>query len=194
MITACQGRNTQAAPASLSSCSNIFVVNIYTLILLGCVSSSVSAEEYFNPHLLEVEGSQSTSVDLSYLTQEVPPPGEYNLDVYVNSQFIASKLLTFKQMDARDKSSVQLCINIQDLKDWFVKTEDFDALSSADSECVKLTAYPEVKVNVSLSRQRVDLTIPQAMMLNLPKGYVPESRWEKGIMNRHGFNRHLRVI
>ena len=53
------------------------------------------AGEYFNPHLLEVNETGTTAVDLSYISQETVPPGEYNLDVYINDEFIASESIIY---------------------------------------------------------------------------------------------------
>lgn len=37
------------------------------------------AGEYFNPHLLEVNETGTTAVDLSYISQETVPPGNITL-------------------------------------------------------------------------------------------------------------------
>lgn len=99
------------------------------------------AGEYFNPHLLEVNETGTTAVDLSYISQETVPPGEYNLDVYINDEFIASESISFTQQ-SEDRDASAPCISVAQLKAWSIKTENYPELTAAGSRCARLSAIP----------------------------------------------------
>lgn len=138
------------------------------------------AGEYFNPHLLEVNETGTTAVDLSYISQETVPPGEYNLDVYINDEFIASESISFTQQ-SEDRDASSPCISVAHLKAWSIKTENYPELTVAGSRCARLSAIPGWGTTVLLSQQRVDFNVPQVAVMHHPRGYVPESRWQQGI-------------
>lgn len=94
MIMECQDQNT---PPSFNNVGQNFTFLLKSgyVAIISCfapIPLPAIAGEYFNPHLLEVNETGATSVDLSYISQETVPPGEYNLDVYINNEFIASEL------------------------------------------------------------------------------------------------------
>ncbi|WP_139540854.1 fimbria/pilus outer membrane usher protein [Klebsiella spallanzanii] len=183
MIMVCQGRNI---PPSFNNieCNNTFALkSSYIAILFGLAAIPLPtvAGEYFNPHLLEVNETGATAVDLTYISQESVPPGQYNLDVYINDKFIGSESVVFQPQNDGNDSSAQPCINVARLKEWSIKTEDYPELTVAGSGCAKLSAIPGWEMAVQLSRQRVDFTLPQIAMQHRPQGYVPESRWQQGI-------------
>lgn len=183
MIMVCQDRNILPSFNDIE-CNNTFVLKssyIAILCCLGTIPLPTVAGEYFNPHLLEVNETGATAVDLSYISQETVPPGKYNLDVYLNDKFITSESIVFKPQNEGDDSSVQPCISVAQLKEWSIKTEDYPELTVAGSGCAKLSAIPGWETAVQLSHQRVDFTLPQVAMLHRPQGYVPESRWQQGI-------------
>ena len=138
------------------------------------------AGEYFNPHLLEVNETGTTAVDLSYISQETVPPGEYNLDVYINDEFIASESVSFTQKN-EDRDASSPCISVAQLKAWSVKTNNYPELTVAGSRCARLSAIPGWGTTVLLSQQRIDFNVPQVAVMHHPRGYVPESRWQQGI-------------
>lgn len=183
MIMVCQDRNILPSFSDIE-CNNTFVLKssyIAILCCLGTISLPTLAGEYFNPHLLEVNETGATAVDLSYISLETVPPGKYNLDVYLNDKFITSESIVFKPQNEGDESSAQPCISVAQLKEWSIKTEDYPELTVAGSGCAKLSAIPGWETAVQLSHQRVDFTLPQVAMLHRPQGYVPENRWQQGI-------------
>lgn len=183
MIMVCQDRNILPSFNDIE-CNNTFVLKssyIAILCCLGTIPLPTVAGEYFNPHLLEVNETGATAVDLSYISQETVPPGKYNLDVYLNDKFIVSESVVFKSQNEGDDSSAQPCISVARLKEWSIKTEDYPELTVAGSGCAKLSAIPGWETAVQLSQQRVDFTLPQVAMLHRPQGYVPENRWQQGI-------------
>lgn len=98
MIMVCQGRNIPPSSNNVRWNHAFSLKSSYVAILccLGALPLSTSAGEYFNPHLLEVNETGASVVDLSYISQASVPPGKYNLDVYINEKFITSESIVFK--------------------------------------------------------------------------------------------------
>ncbi|EMB9113554.1 FimD/PapC N-terminal domain-containing protein, partial [Klebsiella quasipneumoniae] len=102
---------------------------IAILCSLGAIPLTSFAGEYFNPHLLEVNETSATSVDLSYISREAVPPGQYNLDIYINDKFIASDTIVFKPQKEGSDSPAEPCISVAQLKEWSIKTQDYPELT-----------------------------------------------------------------
>lgn len=174
MIMECRAKNIILRSSNRKYFAILYCINI--------ISFCSVAGEYFNPHLLETTETSATSVDLSWLSQESVPPGEYNLDVYINGSYLDPSIIVFKTVktDSPD-SSVQPCISLQQLKSWNIKTDENPVLSNAGSDCADLSAISGFDLQASLAQQRVDITVPQAAMLNRPRGFIPEKQWQEGI-------------
>ncbi len=183
MIMVCQDQNIRPFFNSVGWNDAFSLKSSYIAIVccLGSIPLPSGAGEYFNPHLLEVNETGATAVDLSYISQETVPPGKYNLDVYINDKFIAAESIVFKPQNEGSDSSAQPCISVAQLKEWSIKTQDYPELASVGSECAKLSAIPGWETAVLLSQQRVDFTLPQIAMMRRPQGYVAENQWQQGI-------------
>ena len=183
MIMVCRDQNIRPSFNSAGWNDAFSLKSSYIAILcsLGAIPLTSFAGEYFNPHLLEVNETSATSVDLSYISREAVPPGQYNLDIYINDKFIASDTIVFKPQKEGSDSSAEPCISVAQLKEWSIKTQDYPELTIEGSECAKLPAIPGWETAVLLSQQRVDFTVPQVAMLRHPQGYVPENQWQQGI-------------
>lgn len=183
MIMVCQGRNILPLFNNIE-CNNTFALkSSYIAILFGLAAIPLPtvAGEYFNHHLLEVNETGATAVDLTYISLESVPPGKYSLDVYINDKFIGSESVIFKLENEGDNSSAQPCISVAHLQEWSIKTENYPELTVTGSGCAKLSAIPGWETAVQLSHQRVDFTLPQVAMRHRPQGYVSENRWQQGI-------------
>ncbi|WP_350360856.1 FimD/PapC N-terminal domain-containing protein [Enterobacter hormaechei] len=67
-------------------------------------SFSARAQEHFNPHLLETDSAEVPAMDLSLFAKDEVPPGDYNVDIFINGNLVDSKTLSFRRFDApRDK-------------------------------------------------------------------------------------------
>jgi len=146
-------------------------------------SSGSYAKEYFNPHLLETTETSVPPVDLSLFSEESVPPGEYNLDVYINGAFIDSGTIPFKLMGkgGSDDASVLPCLTIDQLKKWNVAVDNYPDLAKGSDSCANLSAIPESTIKIKMANQRLELTFPQVAMLRSARGYVPEEKWDDGI-------------
>ncbi|MFY9993879.1 MAG: fimbria/pilus outer membrane usher protein [Leclercia sp.] len=137
------------------------------------------AKEYFNPHLLETSDASVPELDLDLFAQDTVPPGDYNVDVYINGSYVDTRTLSFHN-DAQ-KSGSQACLDMTLLKQWNIRTDNYPQLSNTGDPCVQLAAIPDAKEHLDIARQRYELSVPQVGMLTNVRGYVSEERWDEGI-------------
>ncbi|MFG6652989.1 fimbria/pilus outer membrane usher protein [Scandinavium sp. M-37] len=147
--------------------------------------SSVSAKEYFDPHLLETESTSAPTMDLSLFAKDEVPPGDYNVDIYINGSLVDTKTISFRTLTHGKKDSasrdIGACLSIAQLKAWNVRVSSYFTDKDKENECIDLYAIPELQERMDLGQQRYDLTIPQVAMLNTARGYVSPERWDEGI-------------
>lgn len=150
---------------------------------LSPAADSAAAEVQFNPAFLQ----GGPKVDVSRFSKGNPVlPGEYTVDLQINGKWDGHSTVHFI---AQPNSDVALpCID-RALVDHIGL--DFEKLSaSAQAElrktlsggCVDLKAMiPEATVAFDLSQLRLDITVPQASMLHIPRGYVGPEFWDSGV-------------
>jgi outer membrane usher protein len=153
------------------------------LTLLGGISFDAQAREFFNPALLEVDGSQQGKTDLSVFEEgELQAAGTYRVDIYLNNEQQDTRDVEFKlQKNAEGKESLQPCLTVTQLNEMGVKTDLFPGLASEKDQCANLGAIPQATAELRFSAQQLLLSIPQAALSQQARGYVPESQWDKGI-------------
>jgi len=152
----------------------------------SCVTLNAVAKEYFNPQLLETTETSAPPIDLALYAEQSIPPGDFNLDIYINDAYVDSGTVTFKRVEEAgntnaNTSEVRPCLSIQQLKSWNIRVESYPELVADKGDCAKLTAIPELNITVKMSTQRLELFVPQVAMLNPPRGFVPEDKWDDGI-------------
>ncbi|HHA1936286.1 TPA: fimbria/pilus outer membrane usher protein [Enterobacter ludwigii] len=152
--------------------------------MVGAWSGSVNAEEYFNPALLSLGtpgGNTTSAVDLSRFASGGQLPGTYRVDVYLNGQFITSRDINFVAGTGNDlnpsltlKEYAGLGLNdraVPTLKD-----------VSRDTALAPLSKYvPAATTQFDFSQQRLNITIPQALMSSQAQGYVDPDSWDEGV-------------
>ncbi|MBP6116502.1 MAG: fimbrial biogenesis outer membrane usher protein [Neisseriaceae bacterium] len=109
-------------------------------------------------------------------------PGVYQLSVYVNNRWRQDGSVQFAQSEASD--TVVLCVTPALLRAWAL-TEGVLAQALAairqQGECGPLAErLPSVDYRLNLADLRLDVAIPQALLANLPDGYVRADEWAKG--------------
>lgn len=157
---------------------------IYLLIIsaLGHMPVTSFADEYFNPALLEVDGGeQGKTTDLSaFEVANGQPAGNYRVDIYVNNEIMTAQArdVTFsKNADGK----LEPCLTLEELSQWGIRTQSFPDLKQGDSECVRLADIPNAFTDFQFSRQRLNLSIPQAAMNARSRDAVPTELWDEGI-------------
>ena len=149
----------------------------------SAAAETAGAQVEFNPAFLQ----GGPKVDVSRFSQGNPVlPGDYTVDVQVNGKWVSHSSVRFI---AQPNSDVALpCID-RALVDRIGL--DFEKLTApARTElrktlsdgCVDLKAMiPEAAVSFDLSQLRLDVTVPQALMLHKPRGYVGPEFWDSGV-------------
>ncbi|EHJ2438118.1 TPA: fimbria/pilus outer membrane usher protein [Salmonella enterica subsp. enterica serovar Bahrenfeld] len=149
---------------------------------LGAVSQAACARDYFNPELIELGSPGMKGADLSAFESGSQLPGTYRVDVIIGEQIVDTRDIKFEAAKGADGSGLlQPCLSVEQLKSWGVKTELFPELN-ANGECVRLAAIPKASAEFLFSAQRLVISIPQAALSPLARGYVPPEMWDEGIM------------
>ena len=142
----------------------------------------VSAQEYFNPYLLETEDTTTPSLDLSLFTEEVTPPGDYNVDVYINNNLVDTRTLSFKiNNEAKPSTTLEPCLSLDQLSEWNIRVENYPDLAKGGGSCARLDALPGMTLKLQLSHQRLDLGVAQVAMRSTARGFIPPEKWDEGI-------------
>ncbi|CAM3997536.1 fimbrial biogenesis usher protein [Rahnella bruchi] len=140
------------------------------------------ADEYFNPAFLS--GTPSAIADLSRFEGGAQAPGIYRVDVYLNDRFQSRKDIRFITSDSTaDDTGLTPCLTPGMLTKMRVNLENLPALKAQKPDaCLNLPSVIEgATTQFDFEGLRLDITIPQAMMMNSARGYIPPSQWDEGI-------------
>lgn len=148
-------------------------------IILNSKNSIASLE--FDLSSLELTSEQSLQLDkdvLKNVDQEIP--GQHQVDIFINGNRVMSSSIIFKSCDGK------LCPEVTNalLSSLGVNLSYFrDSIASGSEEPFLLpsTAFPDVKTVYKKSAFRLDLTIPQAALINSARGNIPVTEWDDGI-------------
>ncbi|HEY9111260.1 MAG TPA: fimbria/pilus outer membrane usher protein [Rhodanobacteraceae bacterium] len=111
-------------------------------------------------------------------------PGIYNLDVYVNGNWIGRLDVRFAA-PAPDASALP-CVNADLMKRMELAPVNADSaavakLQSADA-CVQLrNLIPGAQLSLDMPNLRLDASVPQAYTGQTPRGYVSPASWDAGV-------------
>ncbi|WP_095099947.1 fimbria/pilus outer membrane usher protein [Pseudomonas sp. Irchel 3A5] len=168
-------------------------------VLLTMLPCSVLADDSehvdFNPAF--ITDSQGRAVDVSQFENGNPlAAGGYRVDLYLNGNWQGRELLTVRKDSATGKA--HFCFRLDDLTRWGL---NLDALPNRDRqadllknpECVELSLLaPDISVAVDMSELRTDVSIAQAYLKRVSRGYVDPKNWDRGINAAFvGYNANL---
>jgi len=146
------------------------------------------AESYFNPAFLA--GDAAAVADLSRFEKgNHQPPGKYRVDIWRNDEFIATEDLLFSETDgARPGETVKSggltpCLDVDWLKRLGLNMLAYPELAKYKAgACVPVAeAVPGAEITFDFARLRLDISLPQAALLNSARGYIPPDQWDEGI-------------
>lgn len=103
-------------------------------------------------------------------------PGDYRVDVFINNVFHSREEIHFANSD--DGAQVRPCINeVQWLK--YGVLPEYISVKPGGERC---DSYSVENVSYSFEQGalRLDITLPQAYIKSLPRGYVPYEFWDEG--------------
>lgn len=114
------------------------------------------------------------------------PPGIYRVDIWRNDEFVATRDIRFETSSTKtgEKSGgLMPCFDLAWIKRLGVNTTAFPALGQSREEtCINLPeAIPGAEIAFDFSSMRLNISLPQASMLNSARGYIPPEEWDEGI-------------
>lgn len=108
-------------------------------------------------------------------------PGYYSLDLYINGQLGGNSTVLFRAVD--DQTIVQPCFTERFFQE-VLKVKAQEPLSmnaQEDQNCVALQSrLIGSSFKLDLARLRLDISIPQALLMVKPMGYVDVAKWDRG--------------
>lgn len=145
-------------------------------------TAAAESDLHFNPAFLN--GESASVADLSWVnTGSALPPGEYNINVYINKNYAFTGNVIF----AVDKSSGQevtaACLTASQLDALGVDMTQAEGVSlPLAKQCYFLNPlFPGSSTHYEPQTLTLNITVPQSRMRNLPRGYVSPESWEHGI-------------
>jgi outer membrane usher protein len=154
--------------------------NIRTLFLPLCASFTFStyghAEEYyFDPSLFK---GSAFGQNIEQFNHQTIAPGSYYVDIYLNNKLIKSGVtLTF--LSAEKGQPIEPCLPLKVAESLRLKSLNKTA---ASEQCQPLRHWSSAASwQFDQSSLRLQLTIPDAELIRLPRGTIPISEWDKGI-------------
>lgn len=111
-------------------------------------------------------------------------PGIYNLDVYVNQNWVGRLDVRFAA-PAADASAVP-CVTLELLDRMGLAPAKADSAAAAGLQspdaCAQLSdLIPGTKLSLDMANLRLDASVPQAYMGQMPRGYVNPASWDAGV-------------
>ncbi|MFS2125014.1 fimbria/pilus outer membrane usher protein [Pseudomonas sp. Pseusp97] len=155
------------------------------LCLLGGLCGGVDAAEAEDGEVATFEsdmlwGQGARSMNLSrFRESNLVEPGVHSLEVLLNGTPVGPHDIRF--IADGDPARGKACFTRVQLEQFGVKLELLpeDKLSG---DCLDLPGLVEgASVAVDAGEQRLELSIPQAMLRRNPRGYVSPERWDRGV-------------
>ncbi|ENL7328683.1 fimbrial biogenesis usher protein [Escherichia albertii] len=143
------------------------------------------AESYFNPAFLLSNGE--SVADLSRFEKgNHQPAGVYRVDLWRNEEFIGSQDIVFETSTEKtgDKSGgLMPCFTMSLLNRIGISAAAFLALQEKQNDsCINLLkVVPDAQINFDFSALRLNVSIPQILLSNSARGYIPPEEWDEGI-------------
>lgn len=153
----------------------VFGFNFYFL------SSSTSAqidEYYFDTDLIKTTSNEN----YAYLSKTIKSnnlmPGVYKVDLYLNGVFIKKLDINF-YMDNENK--LIPCWNFSSIESLNLNEEIIMKIKNDNLDCIDLNKYvADYSSRLKFENLRLDVSIPQISLINIPRGYVDPDEWEFG--------------
>jgi len=159
----------------------IFTIAKLPMVLCFILQTGyVQADIYFNPRFLSDDPSAVADLSDFEKGQEVAP-GTYRVDIYLNDTLMTTRDVAFKR--AQNGHNLQPCLTRGQLSDMGVNISGVEGINAVAADaCVPLAELiPDSTTRFDVGQQRLYLTIPQALMGNSARGYIPPDLWDNGI-------------
>lgn len=136
----------------------------------------------FDPIFLVTSGNET--VDLKRFERgDSASPGTWPTDIYVNGEQVSHEEVLFSEWP---DNSVQPCLSPTILKkinfNYSELPSSFSQALKQEKACYPLPVLiPQASIAFDSGTQRLDISIPQALMLNTARGYVSPELWDSGV-------------
>lgn len=123
--------------------------------------------------------SGGNQIDVSRFSYgDAIPAGEYDADIYVNGQHRGIAKLRY--VDRDNRSILCLTPTLKSILD--LKPEAYGSEASDGEQCVNAEEQIKGHSRFNLGEFRFDLTIPQALVVQRPRGWISPSQWQSGVL------------
>lgn len=160
----------------------IFRLPLPLPIVMLCVMQHALADDYFNPALLDIDNPVQNKTDLTVF--EKGPglaPGKYRVNIFINNKQTDSHEVDFYLQKASDgTSSLQPCLSVKMLQGFGILTDHYPQLAKGE-KCTDLSLIPGASATFHLNQQQLLLSIPQADIGQVPRGYIAPEEYDEGI-------------
>lgn len=162
---------------------------VCALVSLNLMGSAAYAgnDLQFNPAFLKGEGSNIA--DLSWVNAGGElPPGEYNINIYVNNNYAFTGNIKFsvnKEGTDKDKADAASapCMTHEQMSEMGIDVAQAQGGPlPLTQQCYFLNHYfPGTTIDFDQKTLTLNISVPQHLMQNLPRGYVSPESWEKAL-------------
>jgi len=155
-------------------------LSLFTLYYVSFLSYSADGNfAEFDPSFIQGYSGKS-KIDVNQFNYGNPiNAGNYDLDVIVNGKYRGHMTVNFgSSKEGKDDATSLLCltpelVNFFDLK---------HPLQITNGRCEKLSnTLPQATAAVDFSTLQLNISIPQAQVVNRPADYIPTSSWQSGV-------------
>lgn len=145
-------------------------------------TAAAESDLHFNPAFLN--GESASVADLSWVNSgSALPPGEYNINVYINKNYAFTGNVIFAVDKSTGQDVTAACLTASQLDALGVDMAQAEGVSlPLAKQCFFLnTLFPGSSTDYEPQTLTLNITLPQSRMRNLPRGYVSPESWEHGI-------------
>ncbi|EOV6478829.1 fimbria/pilus outer membrane usher protein [Salmonella enterica subsp. enterica serovar Infantis] len=156
---------------------------LYFSILFGLMARNIQAatDAEFNPAFLQHIPGESV-IDVKKFSHGEPvPAGEYYSDIWLNGEWKGRTVLYFQASVDMDRTVLCLTpklLSLLDLNEEVLKKEVMRKISG----CTDISsALPAARTRFIPSELRLNIDLPQALLIHRPRGYISPAQWQTGV-------------
>lgn len=154
----------------------------YTLFSWVITSFAVSAhtDDYAEFDASFIQGASNASgIDVKKFSYGNPVnPGDYNLDIYVNDQYRGHAVVKFTDNGDITDATNRLCVS----SEWVGLLDLKEVPRHLSANCMRLDSLaPGATAAIDFSVLRLNLSVPQGLLLIRPPDYISPVVWQDGV-------------
>ncbi|MBB4862306.1 outer membrane usher protein [Pseudomonas nitritireducens] len=132
----------------------------------------------FESDMLWGQGARSMSL-ARFSQSNLVEPGVYNLEVLLNGTPMGQQDIRF--IAGAQPGHAEACFSRAQLEQFGARLDQLPQ-DKLTGDCLELSTLIEsAGASVDVGEQRLDVSIPQAMLRRNPRGYVSPDRWNRGV-------------